>query len=35
MLNLTPYVTAQENTADVRRPYFISFTVAGIPNEPN
>ena len=35
MINLTSYVKARENTADVLRPYFISFTVAGIPNEPN
>ena len=33
MLNLKPYVKARENTADVRRFYFISFTVTGIPNE--
>ena len=35
MLNLMPYVKARENTADVRRFYFISFTVTGIPNEPD
>ena len=33
MLNLKPYVKARKNTADVRRPYFISITVTGIPNE--
>jgi hypothetical protein len=35
MINLTPYVKARENTADVWRSYFISITVTGIPNEPD